>query len=293
MKETSLPMLRLVVLLAVPLLVGMATLGAQHRHLAVRVQGGTFRMGTAAADIPFLRERLGIRFRGSFEDEAPAHLVTVRSFLLDRYEVTNDRFHAFVQANPEWSRHKLASQSHNGHYLDHWKGGEVPEGLGSHPVVFVTWHSAQAFCRSAGGRLPTEGEWEYAARARSDHQFPWGDELPSPVRANYAASGLKSTAVVGSYPPNAIGLFDVAGNVWEWVLDPWPSPYPTQPASDPMGAGAVSDEALSSVGGRRVIRGGSFDGAPTNLRTRWRDSHLVANAVAFVGFRCAYPAEEP
>lgn len=255
----------------------------------VAVRGGTFRMGTDAAALPELKRRYAVSFPGVFEDEVPAHLATVSDFRLDRTEVTNARFAEFLVAHPEWSRARIPARLHNGHYLEHWTDGKPPAAKASHPVVYVTWHAAQAFCRWAGGRLPTEAEWEYAARAGGDQEFPWGDEPPSPKRANYAAGGLGDTSPVGAYPPGALGLHDLAGNVWEFTLDAWGPGLPSGPQQDPVRGGAVPDD-LAAVQGRRAIRGGSFAGRAVNLRTRWRDSHEVLNAVAFVGFRCAYAA---
>ena len=252
------------------------------------IEGGTFCMGLASSSLIEARNRHGVSFPGSFEDEAPAHVVTLSSFRLDRYPVTNEQFASFVADRPEWGPDQLASSMHNGRYLAHWLNGTCPAALNDHPVVFVTWHAAQAYCRWAGGRLPTEAEWEYAARAGDDREFPWGDDLPTPVRANYGSSGLGTTTAVGSYPPNPLGLFDMAGNVWEWVLDEWQSDRP-EPGTNPIASGEVTDAMLRDVLGRRAIRGGSFAGAVVNLRTRWRDSHVVTNAAEFVGFRCAYP----
>jgi formylglycine-generating enzyme required for sulfatase activity len=208
---------------------------------------------------------------------------------MDRYEVTNGRFSEFVAANPTWGP-APRSDTLTG-YLRHWSGGTYPEGMEAHPVAFVTWQAAQRFCRWAGGRLPTEAEWEFAARGRGGNEFPWGDERPSPDRANYGASGLQRTTTVGHYPPNSIGLHDMAGNVWEWLLDEWQPSYSSDPRVDPVAGGIVPDDQIPNIRGRRVVRGASFGGSVVNLRTRWRDSHEVANAVAFVGFRCAYPVQ--
>jgi formylglycine-generating enzyme required for sulfatase activity len=234
----------------------------------VLIKGGTFLMGTPAARIPELKRRYGVSFPGVFEDEVPDRTVTVATLRIDAHEVTNARFAEFVKARPEWGPGRLSPEGHNGHYLEHWKDGRVPAGQEQHPVVFVTWAAAQAFCEWAGGRLPSEAEWELAARAGDGREFPWGDEPASPARANYGASKVGGTRPVGSYAANPLGLFDLAGNVWEFTSDAWP--------------GAAGSR-------RRAIRGGSFGGAPVNLRTRWRDSHEEDNAVPFVGFRCAYP----
>lgn len=252
----------------------------------VLVRGGRFRMGTPASAIPELKQRYAVSFRGVFEDEAPERDVSVGDFRMDRDEVTNERFLRFLAARPEWSRERLDPAMHNGHYLEHLRSGQSPPGKEAHPVVFVTWHAALAFCRWAGGRLPSEAEWEYAARAGGTSEFPWGDAPPTPDRANYAASGIGDTRPVGSYPASPLGLRDMAGNVWELTLDAW---GPGGSGFRDLPAGS-SPADLRVVTGRRVLRGGSFGGAPVNLRTRWRDSHEVLNAVAFVGFRCAYPA---
>jgi formylglycine-generating enzyme required for sulfatase activity len=256
---------------------------------AVPVPGGTFRMGTDAEVVPALRSRYGVSFPGSFENETPGHVVEVSPFLMDQNEVTNARFAAFLEARPEWRRENVPAERQNGHYLELWTEGRPPSSRADHPVVFVTWHAAQAFCRWAGGRLPTEAEWEFAARAGTNVEFPWGDALPTPALANYAASGKGDTVPVDQYPPNALGLHDLAGNVWEFVLDEWQDHYPEGRQRDPVAGGPVVADVLLGVTGRRVIRGGSFGGAPVNLRTRWRDSHPVTNAVAFVGFRCVCP----
>jgi len=256
---------------------------------AVLVRGGTFRMGTASSAIPELKRRYVVSFPGAFESEVPDHLVTVGDFRMDRYEVTNERFFQFTVTHPEWGRSHFPPELDNGHYLEHWKDGGYPAGKANHPVVFVTWHAAEAFCQWASGRLPSEAEWEFAARAGDDREFPWGNALPSPELANYSASGVGATRQVGSYPPNPVGLYDLAGNVWEFVLDAWESGYPAEPQLDPVAGGGLPID-IRTVRGRRVIRGGSFGGAVVNLRTRWRDSHEVSNAVGFVGLRCVYPA---
>jgi formylglycine-generating enzyme required for sulfatase activity len=275
-------------LVAVGFLVAAIACVASQQDGTVLVRGGAFRMGTGSSELPELKHRYAVSFPGVFEDEVPDHAVTVSDFRMDIYEVTNVRFSEFVDRHPEWSRAQIPPQLHNGHYLEHWKDGKLPSAKANHPVVYVTWHAAQAFCLWAGGRLPTEAEWEYAARAGRDQEFPWGNEPPSGQRANYSASRVDDTRPVGSYPPNSSGLYDIAGNVWEFALDAWKPGYSAEPQTDPLVGGAIPTD-LRAVQGRRVLRGASFGGGDVTLRTRWRDSHEVLNAVAFVGFRCAYP----
>ncbi len=258
----------------------------------ILIKGGTFMMGTASESIPELKDRYTIRFPGVFENEAPAHPVTISDFRMDRYEVTKAQFASFLNARPEWRKEDLPIGLHNGHYLEDWTNGRYHDGEGTYPVVFVTWQAAQVYCRWAGGRLPTEAEWEYAARGGGDAEFPWGDSPPAREKVNYGSSGHGGPVAVGTYPPNPFGLFDMAGNVWELLLDAWVDHYPDVPETNPIAGGAVADEGLLAIQDRRVLRGGSFGASIVNLRTRWRDSHVVTNAVAFVGFRCVYRSTE-
>jgi formylglycine-generating enzyme required for sulfatase activity len=259
---------------------------AEAQDQAVLVRGGTLRMGTPSSAIPGLKTRYGVEFPGAFESEAPDHLVTLGDFLMDRHEVTNQRFAQFVAARPEWSRGRLPPETQNGRYLEHWKDGKCPPAKLDHPVVFVTWHAAQAYCRWGHGRLPSEAEWEYAARAGGDIEFPWGDDLPSAARANYSASGVGDTKPVGSYPPNALGLHDMAGNVWEFLLDRWEPTYAAGHQVDPIAGGAVSDDVrgvagrgssgavATTVASSTCARAGV---TATSSRTRWASSGFDAS----------------
>lgn len=173
----------------------------------------------------------------------PRTKVTVAPFYLDKYEVTNEQFQFFVREHPEYTS-KLSA------------GG--PE----HPVALVTWFQARAYCTWQGKRLPTEAEWEYAARSgKDDAEHPWGAGKPTAELANYAESKLAATVRVGTYPPNAFGVHDMAGNVWEFTAE--------------------------SSGAGKVIRGGSFQTPAEQLRVSARESHKADDPVAHVGFRCA------
>ena len=112
--------------------------------------------------------------------------------------------------------------------------------------------------------------------------------MPSPSRANYGGDNIDETTPVGSYSPNALGLYDLPGNVWEFLYDEWRDTYTAEAAVDPVAGGWLSAAEIAAVEGRRAVRGASYAGSVVNLRTRWRDSHVVTNAIGFVGFRCAY-----
>jgi sulfatase modifying factor 1 len=255
------------------------------------IHGATFMLGTEPADVPRLLRLFGVGRAELFEAESPRHTVTLAPYYLDRKEVTNARFKKFVDRNPEWSPARIQPGYHNGEYLRHWTGGAFPKGRGDHPLVNVSWYAAVAFCRWEGKRLPTEAEWEYAARGGLEgRQFPWGDEMPDGSRANFRGSGLGTTVRVGSYAPNGYGLYDMAGNVWEFVADAW-GPYPSGAQTAPLvGGELLKGDGYLRVTGRRVIRGGSWGGAPLNLRVAYRDSHPAVGAREFVGFRCAASA---
>lgn len=255
----------------------------------VLIEGGTFWMGTNSIDIPVLKAHYDIDFPGIFENETPAHQTIISTFRIDRYEVTNSQFSEFLIEHAEWRREQLPDGKHNGRYLENWNDGEFPEQLAKQPVVYVTWSAAQAYCRWRGGRLPTEAEWEYVARAGDSREFPWGDELPSPDRANYSASNNGEATDVGIYPPNGFGVYDLAGNVWEFLYDAWEPEYSSDAQVNPIIGGPLTIEEEAEMTGRRAVRGASFGGSVVNIRTRWRDSHVATNAIEFVGFRCAYP----
>lgn len=255
----------------------------------VAVSGGTFLMGTNATDIPSLKLRYKVGFPGVFENEMPLHKITVSAFRIDQYEVTYARFAEFLNSVPEWHKDDLDDREHNGMYLTDWEDGQYPDGKAQQPIVFITWAAAQSFCRWSDGRLPTEAEWEFVARNGDDREFPWGDELPSPERANYYASDNNQAINVGAYAPNDLGIYDLSGNVWEFLIDVWTANYLREEQSDPLVGGKVPDEEIRHITGRRAVRGASFGGSIVNLRTRWRDSHVVTNATEFVGFRCTYP----
>ena len=242
------------------------------------IPGATYEMGTNAAEVPMLMEKFGVKRAELFAEESPRHRVTISSFYLDRTEVTNEQFKRFVERHAEWQKDKIAAELHNGKYLQDWSGSDFPAGKEKYPVVFVSWYAATAFCQAHGKRLPTEAEWEYAARGGlKEKAFPWGDEMPDKTRANFGASGLKAPTAVASYPANGYGLFDMAGNVWEFLADEWQK-YPGK-------ANGKAD--YLQVKTRRALRGGSFGGSPVNLRVAYRDSHSPENAVEHVGFRCA------
>ena len=254
----------------------------------VRIHGGTFEMGTDASNIPRLQRLYGVGRADLFSAEVPRHKVTVSPFSIDAYAVTNARFMKFVDKNPQWTKERIAARLQNGNYLKHWNGDEYPKGTADHPVVNVSWFAAVAFCHWDGKRLPTEAEWEYAARGGlNGKEFPWGDENATPMRANYSSSGIRNTSAVGSYAPNGYGLFDMAGNVWEFLADEW-GPYNPDAQIDPVAGGNLFlDDSFLTVHTRRVIRGGSWGGSPVNLRVAYRDSHPPEDARDFVGFRCA------
>jgi formylglycine-generating enzyme required for sulfatase activity len=256
-----------------------AALFARHRGM-VRLPGGTFRMGSDESTLARQFPNVGAGLKAMLSAETPAVEVTIPPFWMDRHEVTNAEFRSFVRARPAWRKQQVG-----GNYLQHWNGDEFPAGLAEFPVTFVTWPAALAFAEWAGKRLPTEAEWEFAARGgRYGARYPWGDEEPSPRRANYRDSGMHAPARVAGYAANPYGLFDLAGNVWEFCLDPWRDRHPAEAQRQFAADVRRLRDAKTE---RRVIRGGSFDGGAFNMRVTARDSHPADNPTGFVGFRCA------
>jgi iron(II)-dependent oxidoreductase len=205
----------------------------------------------------------------SLPNEKPEQHLTLRSFRLNKFEITNREFRAYVQASG--ARASFFDQ-------------HPVLGLDAHPVVGVSWDDANGFCRYFGLRLPTEQEWERAARGTGGKLYAWGNQAPTPDRANRGGAhccmpddkdGYPATAPVGAFPKgnNPEGISDLTGNVWEWV-DGWYNPYGTQPAEERHEF--------------RVLRGGAWNSDDQKLRATYRlayrgDFRFAANG----GFRCA------
>lgn len=234
----------------------------------VWVPGGTFVMGSDGDDA------------AAYPNESPQHKVTLSGFWLDRTEVTNAQFEKCVDAGV-----CQAPQTCNGWGSPTYGQGEMEQ----HPVVCVDWSSAAAYCAWAGGHLPTEAQWEYAARGISGWIYPWGNTFEC-TRGNFGASGEMSgcdnyqkTAPAGSFPGGTswVGARNLAGNVREWVND-WYGSYPTFPQTDPTGR-AGGDE--------RVFRGGSFHTGGQYGRASYRSSYVPTFSSWNLGFRCARDSE--
>jgi formylglycine-generating enzyme required for sulfatase activity len=199
-------------------------------------------------------------------DWQPEHRVKVNSFYMDKCEVTNQEYHNFCMAtkNPLpqfWSMKEFKSGLDFPHY----------------PVVGVSYSDAEKYAKWSGKRLPTEAEWEYAARGGlSDKNYPLGDQTDS-TRINYGRK-YKGILEVGSFPPNGYGLYDITGNVWEWISDFYGSDYyASSPSENPKGP---------ERGRFKVIRGGSWHSGAMCVQTFYRNG-LSPSWVDFaVGFRC-------
>lgn len=236
------------------------------------------------------------------DNERPVHEVSLDAFWIDRTEVANAQFEMFVadsgfQTTAEREGGGYTYTNSGWEYIAgaDWRHPQEPasnlDGLGRHPVVLVSWDDATAFCEWAGGRLPTEAEWEYAARGPDNLVYPWGNAFDG-TRLNYCDQnclfdwtdqsvddGYEFTAPVGSYSNGAswIGALDMAGNIWEWVQDRY-GEYGSSPQTNPQGL---------SVGESRVLRGGAYHGNGSAGRTSNRIHYQQGVTDYAVGFRCA------
>ena len=205
------------------------------------------------------------------KDERPARQILVASFYIDRHEVTNHQYAAF-----------LASTGRDAPY--YWSDGKPPRGKEDYPVVNVSWHEAVAYCRWSGKRLPTEAEWEHAARGvREGLRFPWGSEEPS--RENHARFDvIDGPGQVSRFPVNDFGLHDMAGNVWEWCSDWYGREYYSQaPEQNPQGP---------ARGLYRTLRGGCWADEAKFLTCSYRSFARPVERSPTIGFRCAKDCTE-
>ena len=240
-----------------------------------RLGPASFMMGTDPSEIDQLMKRYPGLPRDVFAAETPQHQVKLGAFYIDRHEVTNEEYREFLVSNPSWKPTASPPPESNGSYLQDWSMSNYPTGEEDRPVAYITWYSADAYCKWRGGRLPTEAEWEFAASGGLDRpEYPWGNLPPTPTSGNWSETGKKKTTDVGEFDPNGYGLYDMAGNVWEYTSDRWPDASPN----------------AANSGARYVIKGGSYGAAAVNLRVRYRDSHPALGSGPHVGFRCAKDA---
>lgn len=223
-------------------------------------------------------------------DEKPVHTVYVDAFYMDKYEVTNAQYKKFVDVNPEWQKDLIPRAYHDGNYLKHWNENNYPAGKGNHPVVYVSWYAALAYAKWAGKRLPTEAEWEKAARGGLvGKRYPWGDTIDS-NRANFGPKKYNGTTPVGTYPANRYGLYDMAGNVWEWCVDKYVQDfYASSPRRNPIaGTFSVSEVVnnFRNVKRNRVLRGGSWFNYSQVSQVDSRLWNNPKGTYGYFGFRC-------
>ncbi|HNT55510.1 MAG TPA: SUMF1/EgtB/PvdO family nonheme iron enzyme, partial [Anaerolineaceae bacterium] len=226
-------------------------------------------------------------------DEKPQHPVTLDAYWIDQTEVTNAMFAAFVAATGYQTQAEVEGWGTITVTKDGWGNiagvtWQRPTGYGSgiigledHPVVQVSWNDAQAYCEWAGRQLPSEAQWEKAARGTDARVYPWGNQLPDTTFLNFYAN-MGGTTTVGRYPKGAspYGALDLAGNVWEWTADWYGEPYYASPAAGTNPTGPES-------GKYRLIRGGSWKNATWYVRTASRIGFSPNTRVEILGFRCA------
>jgi formylglycine-generating enzyme required for sulfatase activity len=228
----------------------------------VYVPAGEFLMGATDAD------------SAAGEHEKPQHSVYVGGFWIDRTEVTNAQFHKCVEAGG-CGREPWCWDESN--FDDHDRFNAPDQ-----PVVCVLWNDAQDYAAWVGGRLPTEAEWEKAARGTDGRKYPWGNSAPDCHKANHKGCA-GATVAVGSYPAGAspYGALDMAGNVWEWTTDKYGEDYyDHSPARNPQGPDS---------GGFRVMRGGAFIGDPGYIRCTARYKGSPKYRLWWYGFRVVVP----
>ena len=277
------------------------------------VPAGQFEMGSSDAQLDeAMQACLEMTGEGAdcqremYEQEQPAHMVALDAFWIDQTEVTNAMFTAFlnekgnqVEEGVNWLEPGAGHRGIVYGHIEENDGVFLPQaGYEDYPVVEVSWYGAAAYCSWAGGRLPTEAEWEYAARGPQAKVYPWGNAFDG-GRMNYCDAscsydwkdtdfddGFSQWGPVGSYPGGAswCGALDMAGNVWEWVNDWWSDAYYARsPAYNPQGPDS---------GTIRIGRGGSWYDPPWHTRASFRKGLSPSSyRMHWIGFRCAVPAQ--
>jgi formylglycine-generating enzyme required for sulfatase activity len=242
----------------------------------VYVPAGKFTMGSIAEASMVICENFNLNCSPDwFTNQEPPHIVYLDAFWIDKTEVTNGMYAACVQAGKCNASTSTKSYTHDDYYGN--------SQFDNFPVLFVTWENAKDYCVWADRRLPTEAEWEKAARGDDARLFPWGNDLPSDDLLNFRHARL-DTIAVGNIPKDVspYGALDMAGNVWEWVAD-WygETYYASSPMSNPLGPDA---------GTKKVVRGGAFGSGTYNVTSTFRFISSPQETYAWFGFRCAMSA---
>ena len=247
----------------------------------VLIPAGEFEMGSNDAE--------------ARNDEQPVRRVYVDAFYMDETEVTNKQFQEFLLKNPQWQKGRVNAKFVPNTYLHLWNGNNYPNGKGNHPLRYSGWYAAMAYSEWAGKRLPTEAEWEYAARGGlKGKKYPNGNTITA-RDANFGLN-IRDTTPVGKYPANGYGLYDIAGNLHEWCLDEYDREfYFTFPrngvARNPL-SGANSVEWIlnnyTNVNFHPVLRGGAWHTEAQRVRvaSRQGSSPVIHNGSEADGFRC-------
>lgn len=229
-----------------------------NKRLMVHVPSGPFTMGGRDEDSP--------------RSERPAHTVFLSDYYISKYLVTNQEYREFVQCT--------------GHRIPiHWQRGTFPAGTSRHPISNVNWQDADAFAKWRGARLPTEAEWENAARGTDERPYPWGTRFTEGERCN-ANNQVGTTTPVDEFPDGRsfYELWDMAGNVYEWCNDYYDEEYyKSSPAINPKGPDG---------GQERVVRGGCYIESRAALRTTHREGVSEVTTRDTIGFRIAMDADQ-
>ena len=219
-------------------------------------------------------------------DEAPKHRVFLDAFYIAKYEVANHQYLTFVKS----AGHRAPENEDPKFSI--WRAGAMLEGAGELPVINVSWDDAAAFCKWTGGRLPTEAEWEKAARGTDGRTYPWGNDPVTGNRSNFSIENITfwdGPATLAKkdqydYGRSPYGAYEMAGNVWEWVQDYYDENYyKNSPSKNPTGP---------SSGKERVVRGGSWQNNPDTVRSANRNKHEPSDRRIYIGIRCAKDAPE-
>ncbi len=263
------------------------------KNQMVYIEGGTFNMGDEFDSLNML--------------SLPVHSVTLKSFYISRYEISVADFQVFTRATGYLTEAERENWAYSYLYINdtlrkwekkdiHWKNPGFKQNS-NYPVTCVSWNDAKAYCdwlsKKTGDsyRLPTESEWEYISRnAGKSMKYPWGDKPPNhgdanfadkntpyPWRSQFIDDGYFFTAPCGSYSPNEYGIYDLAGNVWEWCENTIKT---------------YNNKSIDNYSAAKAMRGGSFHNKENTMRTAWRNYDYRNSRYFNLGFRVAYSKKQ-